>query len=54
MNSPNAVIEKELGIGVRTPDGVWDWIGRKRSELNNFGMVLTNREMFDYFRGGLT
>ena len=45
------VIGKELGIGVRTPEGAWDWIGRKRSELGNLGRVLTNREMFGYFRG---
>ena len=35
---------------MRTPDGVWDWLGGKRSELKNPGRVLTNREMFDYFR----
>ena len=36
LNTSDTVIGEALGIGVRTPDGVWDWIGRKRSELNNF------------------
>ena len=37
------VIRKELGIGIRTPEGVWDWIGRKRGELGRLGSDLTNR-----------
>ena len=28
----NGIIRKELGLGVRTPDGVWDWLGRTRRE----------------------
>ena len=45
------VIWKELGLGVRTPEGVRDWLVRKRRELKNRGRILTNGEMFDYFRG---
>jgi len=26
------VIWKELGLGVATPEGVWDWLGRKKEE----------------------
>ena len=44
-------MERELGIGVRTPEGVWDWIGRKRRELESLVIELPNREVFDYFRG---
>ena len=36
---------------MRTPEGVWDWIGKKRRELKSLGIYLTSREMFDYFRG---
>ena len=35
---------------MRTPEGVWDWTGKKRGELKSSGRYLTNREMFDYFR----
>ena len=51
LGNINDAIWKELGLGVRTPEGVWDWLGRKRRELKNLGRILTNREMFDYFRG---
>ena len=51
LNMPDTVIGEELGIGVRTPEGVWGWLGRKRSELRSLGRILTNREMFGYFRG---
>ena len=42
----NKVIWRELGIGIRTPEGAWDWIGRKRRELKSLGSELTNREVF--------
>ena len=51
LNDLNRVIWKELGLGIRTPDGVWDWIGRKRGELESLGSELANREVFGYFRG---
>ena len=44
----NSIIWKELGIGVRTPEGVWDWMGRKRRELGCLGRDLANREIFDF------
>ena len=47
----NGVIWKELGLGVRTPEGVWDWLGRKGMGLGNLGRILTNREMSDHFTG---
>ena len=47
----DAVIRKELGLGVSTPEGVCDWLGRERRELESLGRILTNREMFYYFRG---
>ena len=52
LNNLNGSIWNELGVGVRTPGGVWDWLGRNGRELRNVGRFLTNREMFDYFRGG--
>ena len=30
LNNLNDVIWKELGPAVRTPEGFWDWLGRKR------------------------
>ena len=51
LNTSGTVIGKELGIGVRTPEGGWGWIGRERSELGSLCRVLTNREMFGSFRG---
>ena len=32
------VIYRELELGVRNPEGVWDWIGKKRRELRTLGM----------------
>ena len=29
LNTSDTVIEMEPGIWVRTPDGVWDWLGQK-------------------------
>ena len=51
LGNLNDVIWKELGLCVRTPEGVWDWLGRKRREMGSLGRILTNREMFGYFRG---
>ena len=51
LNDLNRVIWKELGIGIRTPEGVWDWIGRKRRELKSLGRELASRGVFGYFRG---
>ena len=28
----NSIIWKELGLGVGTPDGFWDWLGGKKGE----------------------
>ena len=46
-----AIIYRELGVWVRTPEGVWDWPGKKRRELKSLCKYLTNRETFGYFRG---
>jgi len=51
LNDLNNAIWKELGLGVRTPEGVCHWLGRKRRELKSSSRNLTNREMCDYFRG---
>ena len=45
------IIWKELENGVRAREGVWDWIGRKGSELKGLCRELASREVFDYFRG---
>ena len=51
LNDLNNITWEELGLGIRTPDGVWDWLGRKRGELESLGRDLANREISDYFRG---
>ena len=47
----NNIIWKELWSGRRTPECVWDWLGRERAELGSSGSELANREIPDYFRG---
>ena len=37
LGNLNDVIWNELGLGVRTPEGVWDWLGRKRREMEDSG-----------------
>ena len=44
------IICRELGVWMRNPEGVWDWLGRGRIGLKNLGRLLTNREMSNYFR----
>ena len=51
LNALDTVIESELGVGVRTPGGVWDWLGGKRSELKNLGRALTNRDVRLFYGG---
>ena len=51
LGNLNGAIWKELGLGIRTPEGVWGWLGGKRRELKSSGRISTNREMFGYFRG---
>ena len=36
---------------MRTPEGVWGWIWKKRRGLKISGRYLTSREKFGYFRG---
>ena len=38
------IIYRELWVGVRTPEGVLDWIGGKSGELKSLCRYLTNRE----------
>ena len=48
----NVIIWNELEKGVKTPEGVCDWVGRKKKrELKGLGTELANREVFDYFSG---
>ena len=47
----NRVIWKELEIGIRTPEGVWDWIGGVEE---NWEVWVANWQpggFFGYFRG---
>ena len=39
------VIYRELELGVRNPEGVWDWSGGKKG-LKSRGRVLYSREMY--------
>ena len=49
LGEMNQVIYQELGEGIRDPEGAWDWLSKKRGDLQSLGRNLTNREMFDYF-----
>ena len=45
----NQVIYRELDEGVQDPEGVWDWLSKKRGDLQSLGRGLANREIYDYF-----
>ena len=51
LNDLNRVIWTELGIGIRTPEGVCGWIGGERRESESLGIELEIRGVLDYFRG---
>ena len=40
------VIYRELELGARNPEGVWDWIGKKRRDIRTPARFLDNREMY--------
>ena len=44
------VIHRELELGVRNPEGDWDWLGKTRRDLKSMGRFLTNREIYIYFK----
>ena len=50
LNGMAKIIYRELGLGVRNPEGVWDWLGKKRSDLKVTSRNLTNREVYNYFK----
>ena len=50
LNELETIIFRELWVGVRNPEGVWDWLVKKRRELKSLGMPRANREMFNYLR----
>ena len=52
LDDLNTVSWKELGLWVRTPEGVWGRLGRRRRELGSSGRELARREVFGYFTGG--
>ena len=35
---------------MRNPEGVWDWPGEKRNDLEALRMHLTNRGIYNYFK----
>ena len=43
-------ITRELEVGVRNPEGGWDWIGKKRRGLKSRCSNLASREMCMYFK----
>ena len=49
LENINQVIYQELAQGIQDPEGVWDWISKKRDDLHSLGRNLTNREIYDYF-----
>ena len=51
LDELDIIIWKELGKGVRTPEGVRGWVGRKRRELEAWVRELAIRDVLDYFRG---
>ena len=44
------VIYRELELWARNPEGVWDWLGKRRGDLKTMGRHLTNREIYNYFK----
>ena len=44
------VIQRELELWVRNPEGVCDWLGRERGDIKSTVRLLTNREMYIYFK----
>ena len=44
------VITRELELEARNPAGAWDWLCKKRRDLKATGRLLTNREMYIYFK----
>ena len=44
------VIYRELELGARNPEGVWDWIGKKRRYHKSLGRLITNRAMYIYIK----
>ena len=51
LNDLNRVVWKELGIGIGAPEGLWDWIGRKRRELESLGSELGSRGSLTILEG---
>ena len=49
LENINQVIYQELAQGIQDPEGVWDWLSKKRDDLQSLGRNLTNREIYDYF-----
>ena len=45
------VIYHQLGPRVRNPEGVWCWLGKKRNDLKELAIRLTNREIYNYVKG---
>ena len=43
-------VTRELEAGVRNPEGVWGWLGKKRRGLRSLGINLASREMYFYFK----
>ena len=49
LSEMETLLIRELGVGVRNPEGACGWVGKKRMELKSLRMFLTNRAMFNYF-----
>ena len=50
LSGDGGVITRELELWVRNPEGVCDWLGRRRRDLKALGRLLTSREMYIYFK----
>ena len=37
LGEAKGVITRDLEVGVRNPEGGWDWLGRKRRDLKSLG-----------------
>ena len=49
LENINHVIYQEIAQGIQDPEGAWDWLSKKRDDLQSLSRDLTNSEIYDYF-----
>ena len=51
LGAVGKAVYRESEPGVRNPAGVWGRLGKKRHDMESLGRHLTNREIYNYFKG---